>query len=230
MMNELVKVSDLGELAHAINREHDLARQTFKTALHHAIKAGELLRKARAKVGHGAWLPWLQENCHISERTAQAYMRLAREFPKLDSAKAQRVADLPLRTALQEIAQERREEIWDPDELSEIIKYVNEKFFADNTKHQIDLDPEPLYRLFFKHDDGTMTEREKIGFCLQMNYGTRLCFWVNFAKAKGKESLPPEILRYLDEVYGDLPSIKICHEHCGRPWTLDEGSGLSAPH
>ena len=40
----------------------------------------------------------------ISERTAQAYMRVARDWPTLE-AKAQRVADLPLRDALALLAE-----------------------------------------------------------------------------------------------------------------------------
>jgi hypothetical protein len=196
MKDELIKVSDLGELAHAINREHDLASQTFKTALHHAIKAGELLRKARANVGHGAWLPWLQENCHVSERTAQAYMRLAREFPKLDSAKAQRVADLPLRTALKEIAQERREEEWDPDEWRHIIEQANAEFFSQHPMYQIDLDSEWLWRRL--PGDGSMTKREQIGATLHMNYLKHLCFWANYRRARGEERTPASIRDYLD--------------------------------
>ena len=91
---------DLLDLAGQINREHVQAEQSARTALTHALKAGELLLTAKAQVGHGAWLDWLRDNCKVSGRTAQAYMRLARELPKLDDSKAQRVADMPLRQAL----------------------------------------------------------------------------------------------------------------------------------
>ena len=207
-MNKLAKVSDLSELAQAITREHGLANQAFKTALHHAIKAGELLKEAKAKVGHGAWLPWLQENCHVSERTAQGYMRLAREFPKLDSEKAQRVADLPLRAALKEIAQERREyetygtlanheEEFNPDEWSDMIGELNIIYFPNDSEYQIESEPGALYRYLKEKDDGSMSEREKVALCLCANVSKHLCYWTLFAK-DGKEPLPEPVRKYLD--------------------------------
>ena len=98
----------LRHLAAAINREHAAAIEAARTAVEHAVRCGQLLIKAKSDLGHGEWLPWLKGNCSaISERTAQAYMRLAREIPRLDPAKAQRVADLPLRQALAAVADER---------------------------------------------------------------------------------------------------------------------------
>jgi hypothetical protein len=70
------------------------------SAINHAIAAGELLLEAKRQVKHGEWLPWLAENCDIAERTAQAYMRLART--PLEKRNA--VADLPLRDALASLA------------------------------------------------------------------------------------------------------------------------------
>src|SRR5262249_22843249 len=66
--------------------------------------AGNLLVDAKRQVGHGEWLDWLRANCPFSERTAQAYMRLAREVPRLDEAKAQRVAGLSVRQAIRELS------------------------------------------------------------------------------------------------------------------------------
>ena len=98
-MGELCR-DDLQGLAEGINREHALVESHLQGAVQHAIRAGELLTEAKGKVPHGEWLPWLAENCAIRERTAQTYMRLSRELPKLDPSKAQRVADLPLRDAV----------------------------------------------------------------------------------------------------------------------------------
>ena len=94
----------LDNLATDINREHELAEQAARTAVEHAMKAGELLTEAKATVAHGEWLPWLKTNVVFSERTAQAYMRIAREVPKLNGSKAQRVADLPFRDAMDRIS------------------------------------------------------------------------------------------------------------------------------
>lgn len=98
-MAELCR-DELRELAEGINQAHALVESHLQGAVQHAIRAGGLLAEAKEKVPHGEWLPWLAENCAIKERTAQTYMRLSRELPKLDPAKAQRVADLPLREAV----------------------------------------------------------------------------------------------------------------------------------
>jgi hypothetical protein len=87
----------LDQIAGRIRQEHAAAGVSAKKALEHALAAGELLIEAKGQVKHGQWLPWLSANCELSERTAQAYMRLA----KMKSAT---VADLPLREALKAIA------------------------------------------------------------------------------------------------------------------------------
>ena len=96
----------LQELAQAIGREHQAAVSAARSAVEHAIKCGELLLKAKATVGHGGWLAWVETNCTFGQRTAQGYMRLARELPRLDEANAQRVADLSLRDALGTLARQ----------------------------------------------------------------------------------------------------------------------------
>jgi hypothetical protein len=95
----------LESLATEINAAHALVEGYIRAATPHAVRAGELLEKAKASIPHGEWVSWLEKNCTFSERTAQTYMRLARELPKLDPAKAQRVADLPLREAMRELAE-----------------------------------------------------------------------------------------------------------------------------
>lgn len=44
------------------------------------IQIGERLIEAKELLPHGAWLPWLAEEVEFSERTAQNFMRLAREW------------------------------------------------------------------------------------------------------------------------------------------------------
>jgi Protein of unknown function (DUF3102) len=91
------------DLAAQINAEHEAAFGKAREALEHARRAGELLLQAKGAVGHGKWLPWLKTNCKFSERTAQAYMRLASQWDRLQS-KSAAVADLPLRDALELLA------------------------------------------------------------------------------------------------------------------------------
>lgn len=96
MANE---VSRLDGLATEIRREVAAADADFRSAVGHAIRAGELLREAKGAVAHGGWLPWLKANFNGSVRTAQNYMRLADNVEE-----AQRVAHLGLKGALKELA------------------------------------------------------------------------------------------------------------------------------
>jgi Protein of unknown function (DUF3102) len=85
----------LDELRAAIEHEHACAIEAYRDAVLHAIRAGDLLLQAKARVGHGGWLPWLADNFPASTRTAQGYMRLARHRED-----AQRLAHLGIAQAL----------------------------------------------------------------------------------------------------------------------------------
>jgi hypothetical protein len=103
----LDRSNSLTDLAARINAEHEAASGSLKRGMQHAMSAGFMLieAKARPELKHGQWLPWLKGNCMFSERTAQAYMRIARAFGKLgDESKAQRVADLSFRDAIRFVA------------------------------------------------------------------------------------------------------------------------------
>jgi Protein of unknown function (DUF3102) len=93
----LIRAADrLPDLATRISHEHNAAVGTLKRGLQHALTAGHLLLEAKQYVSHGQWLPWLNEHCRVSERTAQVYMRLARRLPK-----NARPADLTITQALE---------------------------------------------------------------------------------------------------------------------------------
>lgn len=82
MSEDLIKRTDaspaaLDNLARRINAEHEAAIRSARTAIEHAIACGSLLLEAKATVPHGQWLPWLQANTIVSERTAQRWMRYA---------------------------------------------------------------------------------------------------------------------------------------------------------
>ena len=96
----------LDALADRINSEHEACHASMQKGLEHALKAGTLLLEVKAGLPHGEWLPWLGKNCpEVKKRTAQAYMRLARELPKFEPEKAQRVAHLSMRDAVKYISQ-----------------------------------------------------------------------------------------------------------------------------
>jgi hypothetical protein len=64
-----------------------LARQTFDKA----IIIGGLLAEAKADLGHGEWLPFVQANLPFTDRTARNYMRLHERRGEL---KSETVSDL----------------------------------------------------------------------------------------------------------------------------------------
>ena len=101
-MTEMVPMVALAE---AISREHEAAVNAAREGLQHARRAGALLLEAKGQCAHGEWLPWVHERCAFSERTAQVYMRIARQWPELENP--QRVADLPLRQAVALLAEPR---------------------------------------------------------------------------------------------------------------------------
>jgi Protein of unknown function (DUF3102) len=94
-MSQAVGSNSLPVLAARIREEHIGARGAIKRSVEHAMAAGDLLREAKALLKHGEWLPWLAEHCKMSERTAQLYMRVARNRPAI-KANPQWIADLTL--------------------------------------------------------------------------------------------------------------------------------------
>jgi len=93
----------LADLARRINAEHEATEIAMQSGLEHAIKAGELLLEAKEAVPHGNWLPWLKANCSVSERTAQLYMKVAREREALGAESAS-LADLTLEQAARRLS------------------------------------------------------------------------------------------------------------------------------
>lgn len=70
----------LESLAAKIRKEHEACERNAQSAVEHAIKAGELLTIAKAKVKHGGWLPWLEEHFEFTQQTASVYVRLAQNY------------------------------------------------------------------------------------------------------------------------------------------------------
>jgi len=90
---------ELGSLAEQINAEHRACEEAATTALSHAMNAGDLLTGAKARLPHGGFVAWLEENFAGSGRTARAYMRVARHRDELE-AQRQSSATLSLDGAL----------------------------------------------------------------------------------------------------------------------------------
>src|SRR6202044_2192582 len=100
--------------------EHDGAKAAVKRGVEHVIAAGELLIEAKAQLKHGEWLPWLEEHCGLSDRTARRYMRVARYKDKLGGENGH-VSDLSLRGALDTLT------VHLPQDVSEDLAKANSK-------------------------------------------------------------------------------------------------------
>lgn len=78
LVPEVVDGLTLPELARGIEQEHQLVVQAGTSMIEHAIKAGEMLVEAKAKVEHGEWERWLLQNFPDRHpKTHRLYMRLA---------------------------------------------------------------------------------------------------------------------------------------------------------
>jgi hypothetical protein len=67
-------------------------RERLRTSSRDAIEIGNDLLKAKKKLGHGAFLPWVKANVGMSERTAERYMALSQRL----GTRFDTVSDLPL--------------------------------------------------------------------------------------------------------------------------------------
>ena len=95
------------------------------------LTIGKCLIEAKEMLPHGEWLPWLAEKVGYSEKTAQNFMRLAREF-----SNPQAIADLGATKALKLLA-------LPPDE--------REKFVADH--NVIDMTTRQLEQAIKERDE-----------------------------------------------------------------------------
>ncbi len=100
-MTEIEK--NLETLAERINAEHRACEEAATTALSHAMNAGDLLAGAKARLPHGGFGAWLEENFAGSGRTARAYMLVARHRDELE-AKRQTSATLSIDGALKALS------------------------------------------------------------------------------------------------------------------------------
>src|SRR5262245_43644203 len=87
--------ADLARVAAEINAAHARVERAMRNAAEDARAAGKMLIGVKAKLPHGAWLPWLRANLTLSERTAQVYMKLARNWDSKVLTKGAGSADLP---------------------------------------------------------------------------------------------------------------------------------------
>ncbi len=105
--------TELAGLAEKINSEHRACEQAAKSAVEHAMNAGDYLAEAKEQAGHGNFGAWLAANFAGSERTAQTYMKLSRNRDALNPKHA---ADLSIRGALAELSTPGEQPVLGEDE------------------------------------------------------------------------------------------------------------------
>ena len=110
------------------------------------LDIGRRLIEAKEQLTHGEWLPWLNEQVEFSERTAQNFMRLAREWTN-----PQTLADLGISKALTMLAlpaEEREEFAANHDVASmsarELEKVIRERDAAQDKVEDLEADMEDL--------------------------------------------------------------------------------------
>jgi hypothetical protein len=97
-----------------INRIHDEIIENSVALLQRAMECGTILLSVKNEMDHGEWEKWLAANCpQIEDRTARAYMRLAKNSEQLEKLAAENgssVADLSIRGALRLLTKAKTEE------------------------------------------------------------------------------------------------------------------------
>lgn len=68
----------LAGLAERIDTLHSASLSSHRKSIEQAIECGHVVAEAKALVAHGQWLPWLQANTKVDARTAQRWMRFAK--------------------------------------------------------------------------------------------------------------------------------------------------------
>jgi hypothetical protein len=86
-MSTALSVERVAQIRSLHSECESLVRQTFDTA----IVIGGLLSEAKAELGHGHWLPWVEANLPFTDRTARNYMRV---YQRRDELKSETVSDL----------------------------------------------------------------------------------------------------------------------------------------
>jgi hypothetical protein len=130
-----VTLTRIDDLAAQIKAELQAAKEAAQSTIEHALKCGELLLEAKAKLNHGLWLPWLTKSCGMSKRSAQRYMQLAKHRAEIE-AKCATLAHLTLDAAVTLISLPEAPRAPEPEpepepELDRLPPALKERFIQD---------------------------------------------------------------------------------------------------
>lgn len=122
------------------------------------VELGQLLLDVKAQLRHGRWMPWLTAEFDWTDRTAQRYMQLAREF------KSDTVSDLPVKAlhllAAPSTAQEARDEVQKRIADGLRLDYEDVKDIADDVADEIfgALSPEQQLEVIQREQDNALRQ------------------------------------------------------------------------
>ena len=74
---QIIEERTLEKIEYEIN---ELTKQAQTAAVYYAINIGGRLVEAKEKVGHGEWEKWLVEKVNYSQRTAETYIQIFKEY------------------------------------------------------------------------------------------------------------------------------------------------------
>jgi Protein of unknown function (DUF3102) len=128
----------LDQLADGIRLELQAIEGDNRSALTHAIAAGEKLNQAKAQLKHGQWYPWLDKNFDLSHETARQYMLLANHKHACDfNSIREALAAIPKKkrkASSRSQASHEKAEAWENDE---VLAWVNRRFKAGRTRNEV---------------------------------------------------------------------------------------------
>jgi hypothetical protein len=86
--------------ANWLNAEQKAIGETHYRNVLRARDLGEALLVKKTELGHGNWLPWLEDNLVFSAATAENYMLLAKKWDRL--SKSEQIQNLPVTSVIRQ--------------------------------------------------------------------------------------------------------------------------------
>ncbi len=115
-MSKELAVRSIRDLIQEANEHHNLAVKAARGTLEHVRCSGERLIALKAKCQRGAWEKLVLEEGDMALRTAQAYMKVAREHPKHEELMSPgQMANISITEGVKRISLQKKEEYY-PEE------------------------------------------------------------------------------------------------------------------
>jgi hypothetical protein len=102
--------AEMEALAGEVKAACALLEASVRTTFDRAVELGAVLLKARERLGHGWWLPWLRNRTKLKPGMTSMYMLLARGKEELPARDFQRVKKLGVAAGAAELRRRHREE------------------------------------------------------------------------------------------------------------------------